>query len=285
MELTVLSGKGGTGKTMITVALAELFPQAVIADCDVDAPNLYLYYRGMDIAKESFTASHKAVIAKESCIGCGICDEVCRFAAIRDHTVDEANCEGCGACVLACPEKSIQLRPQKNADVFLTQTKRGVLSRAKMAVGSDGSGKLVSHLRKNAREYLDDATVMLLDGSPGIGCPVISSITGASMALIVTEPTLSGMEDFGRVLDLCEHFSIPAAVCVNKWDINPEVTDEIRRRCKERGIPVVGEIPFDTAVTDSINTLQPITSYPDSAACKAVLEMWDRLQEVIAQSK
>ena len=285
MELTVISGKGGTGKTMIAVALTQLCGNAVIADCDVDAPNLQLYYKGKDIRKESFTASHKAVVNERVCTGCGICDEICRFSAIQNHTVDEINCEGCGACALACPGKAIRLIPKKDADVFLTQTKEGMLSRAVMAVGSDGSGKLITQLRENARAFLEDERIMILDGSPGIGCPVIASTTAADLALVVTEPSLSGLADLKRVLELCEYFGIWAAVCINKYDINVAVTDQIETHCRDRGIPVVGEIPFDDTVLASINALRPITAYPDSAACGAVLRMWEKLKEIIAKIK
>lgn len=285
MELTIISGKGGTGKTMIAVALADLSGNAVKVDCDVDAPNLYLYYRGTDIEKEHFYASHKAVINQRFCTGCGICDAVCRFAAIEDHKIDEISCEGCGACALACPEKAITLKPQKNADVCLTSTAAGMLSRARMTAGSDGSGKLITRLRKNARKFSEINNITIIDGSPGIGCPVIASVTATDLVLAVAEPTLSGLEDFKRIVELCEHFGVQAAACINKHDINIGVTEEIKRHCREHGIPVVGEIPFDETVVRSINELKPITAYSESIACAAITKMWERLKDPIAEIK
>lgn len=282
MELTIISGKGGTGKTMIAVALTDLIGIAVKADCDVDAPNLYLYYPGRDISIESFSASYKAVINSHDCIGCGICDLVCQFGAIKDHRINELICEGCGACILACPKKTIRLMPQKDAYVYLTHTPSGMLSRAEMSVGSDGSGKLITQLRKNARRVMGVDSMVIIDGSPGIGCPVISSVTATDLALLVTEPTLSGLEDFKRVVELCRHFGIQAAACINKYDINTDVTEDIKRYCRDYDTPVVGEIPFDNTVVQSINELRPITAYPESAACAAILTMWKRLSKMIA---
>jgi len=192
MELTIISGKGGTGKTTVAVALADLNRRAVKADCDVDAPNLYLYYKGTDVEKEAFSGSKQAVVNERFCIDCGVCETVCRFEAITGHTVDPLACEGCGACAIACPQKAITMIPQHDADVILTETENGMLSRAEMAVGSEGSGKLITLLRKNARRVGTDGRWIIADGSPGVGCPVISSVTAANLVLIVTEPTLSG---------------------------------------------------------------------------------------------
>lgn len=280
MELTIISGKGGTGKTTVAVALSDLIQNAVKADCDVDAPNLYLYYKGEDVEREPFSASKKAVVDETLCIDCGACERVCRFGAIKGHAIDPFACEGCGACALVCPQKAIALEDQNDAQTVLTRTQSGILSRAEMAVGSEGSGKLVTLLRKNARKVKRTDEWIIADGSPGVGCPVIASITGADLVLIVTEPTLSGLEDFKRVAELCGHFRVKAAVCVNKFDINPEVTETIKAYCAGHGIPVAGEIPFDEAVPRSINELKPITDYEASPACRAVLKLWERLQTI-----
>ncbi|HRX57309.1 MAG TPA: ATP-binding protein [Eubacteriales bacterium] len=280
MELTIISGKGGTGKTTVAVALSDLIQNAVKADCDVDAPNLYLYYKGEDVEREPFSASKQAVVDETLCVDCGACESVCRFGAIAGHKIDPFACEGCGACALVCPQCAITLDDQNDAQIVLTQTQKGMLSRAEMAVGSEGSGKLVTLLRKNARRVRKAEEWIVADGSPGVGCPVIASITGADLVLIVTEPTLSGLEDFKRVAELCGHFNVQAAVCVNKFDINPEITETIQTYCAERGIPVAGKIPFDEAVPRSINELKPITAYKNSAAHEAVLELWGRLQEI-----
>ena len=281
MELTIISGKGGTGKTMIAVALASLSSNSVKADCDVDAPNLYLYYDGNDIKKESFYAAKKAIIDSRFCTHCGICSTVCQFGAINDNKVDQINCEGCGACALVCREKAITIKPQKSADIYLTKTSNGMLSRAKMTVGSDGSGKLITQLRKNARKYLEDHNILIIDGSPGIGCPVISSITATDLVLLVAEPTLSGIIDLKRVAELCRHFGIQTLVCINKCDINTKISEDIKKYCAQQGITLVGEIPFDDTVMKSINELKPITSFENSPAAIAVLGMWEKLEQII----
>lgn len=280
MELTILSGKGGTGKTMIAVALASLSSNSVKADCDVDASNLYLYYGGNDIKKESFYAAKKATIDNRFCTQCGLCLAVCRFDAIHDYKVDEINCEGCGACALICPEKAASIKPQKSADIFLTKTSNGMLSRAKMTVGSDGSGKLITQLRKNARKYLEDGNILIIDGSPGIGCPVISSVTAVDLVLLVAEPTLSGINDLKRVAELCRHFGVQTLVCINKYDINMKIAADIKNYCAEQSLTLVGEIPFDDTVMRSINELNPITYYVNSPACAAVKKMWENLKEI-----
>lgn len=281
MELTIISGKGGTGKTVLAVGLASLCCNSVKADCDVDAPNLYLYYRGNDIKKQSFYAVKKAMIESSFCTHCGRCESICRFGAIHDCMIDTANCEGCGACALVCPQKAISLVPEKSADIYLTKTPDGMLSRAGMTAGSDGSGKLITELRKNARKFSEDGNIQINDGSPGIGCPVISSITATDLVVLVAEPTLSGLNDLKRVAKLCRHFGIQTVVCINKSDINKKIAEEIKCYCLEQGLPVVGEIPFDDTVMQSINELKPITCYADSAACTAILKIWEKLKKII----
>lgn len=277
MELTIISGKGGTGKTTVAVALADLNQNAVKADCDVDAPNLYLYYKGEDVEREPFSGSKLAIVNEQLCVDCGACESVCRFGAITGHAVDPFACEGCGACALSCPQKAISLISQHDADVIMTKTDAGMLSRADMAVGSEGSGKLITLLRKNARKIAEKEQWIFADGSPGVGCAVISSVTAANLVLIVTEPTLSGLEDFKRVITLSEHFGIPSVVCINKFDLNADVTGQIYAYSTAHSIPVVGEIPFDETVPRSINELKPITHYKDSSAAKAIVRMWGKL--------
>lgn len=292
MELAVLSGKGGTGKTTIAIALSELAKDVINVDCDVDAPNLYLFCKGNDIRNENFIAGKKAVIHKEICKKCGKCIEVCKFSAIKNLKVNLFDCEGCGACKLVCPADAISLEDDKIADIFLTQLEKGVISRAEMKIGSDGSGKLISQLRKNARDLENSIDtknyisthkekIIIIDGSPGIGCPVISSMTGSNAVLIVAEPTKSGLKDLIRVAELCNHFNILTMICINKYDINNEVSTEIQEFAQKNNLAIVGKIPYDDTVIKSINELKPITSYDDSIAKNEIEKMWAKIKYII----
>jgi MinD superfamily P-loop ATPase len=281
MELVVLSGKGGTGKTTIATALSELAQDVVRIDCDVDAPNFYLFYNGEDIESKGFIGSKKAVMNEELCIKCGKCQDICRFDAIDDLKINSFLCEGCGACSLVCPQNAIVLEDEKIADTFITQLDKGIISRAEMEIGSDGSGKLITHLRKNGKAFNKDEKLVIIDGSPGIGCPVISSITGSDAVLIVTEPTKSGLEDLMRVVSLCQYFGIFTMVCINKHDINIEMSLEIQNFVNKQGLKFVGKIPYDDTVRKSINELKPITHYKESIANKAIEEIWTNVKESI----
>ncbi|KAI3346601.1 (4Fe-4S)-binding protein [Clostridium botulinum] len=280
MELVVLSGKGGTGKTTIATSLAELVGDVVRIDCDVDAPNFYMFYEGKDIEKTKFLGSKKATIDENLCIKCGKCESVCKFDAIKDFNINAFLCEGCGACTLVCPQKAINLEDEKTADTFVSELDRGIISRAEMEIGSDGSGKLISYLRKNGKKFNKDEKLIVVDGSPGIGCSVISSITGSDVALIVTEPTKSGLEDLMRVVALCEHFGIFTMVCINKFDINEDMSKNIENFIIEKNISLAGKVPYDDVVMKSINELKPIINYPDSIAGKAIKEMWTNIKRI-----
>jgi len=281
MVISVLSGKGGTGKTTIVAALSELAKNVIKVDCDVDAPNLYLFYKGMDVEKKDFYGGKKAKINKSLCIECEICEEVCKFGAIKNWTLDSFSCEGCGACTLVCPQNAIKLVDEKTADTFITNTEKGIISRAMMGIGSDGSGKLVTGLRKNAKSFKENNSIVILDGSPGIGCSVIASITDTDVALIVTEPTRSGLDDLKRILELAEHFETQVMICVNKYNINPDMTSQIENFVREKNLFVVGKIPFDKLVMKSVNTLKPITEFAESPARKAIEEMWVRMNSLM----
>lgn len=281
MELVVLSGKGGTGKTTIATSLAELAEDVVRIDCDVDAPNFYMFYKGQDIEKNEFIGGKKASIDESLCIKCGKCETVCRFYAIDDCKINSFSCEGCGACVLVCPQKAIALEDEKIANTYITNLDNGIISRAEMEIGSDGSGKLISYLRKNGRQFSAGEKLIISDGSPGIGCSVISSITGSDTILVVTEPTKSGLEDLMRVVALCEHFGVFTMICINKFDINEEMSDKIEEFIKKEGLALVGKIPYDDTVMKSINELKPIIYYEDSKASSAIKEMWQNIKNYI----
>jgi len=278
LELVVLSGKGGTGKTTIATAISELAKDVIRIDCDVDAPNLYLFYDGEDIEKNIFIGDKKAIIDESLCIKCGKCSAICRFNAIEDFTINPFACEGCGACVLVCPENAIKLKDEKTADTFITKLDKGIISRAEMGIGSDGSGKLITYLRKNGKKFKKNEELTIIDGSPGIGCAVIASITGSDAVLVVTEPTKSGLEDLMRVTTLCEHFGVFTMVCINKYDINEDMSKEIETFIEEKKLALVGKIPYDDMVMKSINELKPITFYKDSIAEKAIENMWDNMK-------
>lgn len=282
MELVVLSGKGGTGKTTIATALSELSQEVVRVDCDVDAPNFYLFYNGNNIEKSDFIGGKKALIDEELCIKCGECKVNCKFNAIEDFKINSFLCEGCGTCTLVCPKNAITLVDEKIAETFITELDNGILSRAEMEIGSEGSGKLITHLRKEAKKFNENDKLIIIDGSPGIGCPVISSITGSDVVLIVTEPTKSALEDLKRIVDLCEYFSVFIMVCINKYDINKEITLEIEYFIQNKKIKYVGKIPYDETVRKSINELKPITYYKDSQANKAIEDIWINIKSLIS---
>lgn len=285
MIISVLSGKGGTGKTTVVAALSELARKIIKVDCDVDAPNLYLFYKGIDMEKRNFYGGKKAKINKSLCNDCEICEEVCKYGAISKAIVDPFTCEGCGACTIVCPQHAISLIETKTADAYLTKTNKGIISRAVMNVGSDGSGKLVTYLRKNAKRYEEDNVLTIIDGSPGIGCSVIASITETDVVLIVTEPTKSGLDDLKRILELAERFDTLVMVCINKFDINLEMTSQIENYVNERNLILAGKIPFDRKVMESVNALKPITEYNDSPAKNAIVEMWVHMYSIMLETK
>ena len=283
-QLLILSGKGGTGKTTVAGALIELSQARAFADCDVDAPNLHLVMSQMSEAKKSdYYGFGKAVIDEAKCIRCGQCKEHCRFGAIKKKEnqyfeVEIFACEGCGVCVELCPVQALRMEDHVSGHLMLYQNDGKVFSTAELKMGSGASGKLVTAVKQQLVQESSDAELAIIDGSPGIGCPVIASISGVSMVLIVAEPTISGMHDMKRILDTAKHFGVSCAVCINKSDINPENTKEIRKYCRDLNIPVVGEIPFDETVIQAVNRCQSIASYPDSPAGKAVASIWETLE-------
>ncbi|MBU4261090.1 MAG: ATP-binding protein [Proteobacteria bacterium] len=286
--MLLLSGKGGTGKTSITGALAALMTNKVMADCDVDAADLHLILAPRLRQENEFGCGVEAEVDSALCNGCGTCVDLCHFhALVLDETARllPFSCEGCGVCSYFCPEQAITLRDKLSGHWFIADTDYGPLVHARLGIGEENSGKLVSMVKRQARELAEaqQADWLLVDGPPGIGCPAIASMSGANYVLLITEPTRSGLHDLLRVADLVRHFKIPCGVCINKWDLHPETSTMISQVCVEGGMELVGRIPFDTAVSESIVRGVPLLCYkPASPAASAVRAVWQSLQRVIS---
>lgn len=290
-EIAVISGKGGTGKTSITAALAVLAGNAVVADCDVDAADLHLVLQPGVKETREFVSGHEAVVRELDCRGCGLCQDYCRYDAVVETTaadgrkvfrVDPAACEGCGVCVRFCPVKAIDFPESHCGQWYISDARSGPMVHARLAPGAENSGKLVSRVRESAREQAETAgsPLVLVDGPPGIGCPVIAAVTGTKLVLVVVEPTLSGEHDMDRVLGLARHFNISAAVCVNKWDINPEIAQRIEDAARERGAEPLGRVAFDSAVTRAQVRGHTVVDEGGQAA-EDIRKLWERLRERI----
>jgi MinD superfamily P-loop ATPase len=280
-ELIVISGKGGTGKTSLLGAFASLATDKVLCDADVDAADLYLILEPEIRKRQDFQEGHRAVIDQDRCTECGLCRDLCRFHAISpEFKVDPIECEGCGVCVHFCPVEAIDFPIKTCGELFISETRCGPMVHARLGIAEDNSGKLVTLTRKEARELAKNRGLglILTDGPPGLACPVIASIAGATAVLIVTEPTLSGHHDMDRVVELANHFEIPASICVNKYDLNPDMTGVIEQYAKERGLPVLGRIPFDPVFTKAMVQNQTIIEYDGrSQAAQALTDIWEKV--------
>lgn len=286
-ELVVISGKGGTGKTSLAASLAVLAGNAVTADCDVDAADMHLLLKPQVLLKNEFISGHEAVIRQQDCTGCGICKDLCRFDAIVQghagsggdtYRVDPVSCEGCGVCVYFCPEKVIDFPERSCGHWMVSLTRCGPMVHARLGIAAENSGKLVSMVRREARRIAEEQghSMIIVDGPPGIGCPVIASLGGANMVLVVTEPTMSGEHDLERVLALARHFDVPAAVCVNKWDLNPAMTERIEEQAGHAGARLAGRIRYDTGVTRAqISGLTVVETESESA--RDISQVWKNI--------
>ena len=293
-ELVVCSGTGGTGKTSEVASIAALAKDFVMADCDVDAANLHLVLTPQKEQTTPFIAGHIAHIRAEDCTGCGECYSLCHFSSIdkiEDNVsgptfrVDPVACEGCGVCVHFCPVDAIDFPDSQCGEWSLSQTRFGTLVHAELGIGAENSGKLVSLVREQARLAAQraGAGLILIDGPPGIGCPVTAALTGTDLTLLVTEPSLSGLHDLKRVLDLADHFKVPALVCINKFDISPRLSLKIEEYCMERGVPVIGRIPYDSLVNDAqIAGLSLVEFAPDSEVARSITDIWRRVERRVA---
>ncbi len=291
-ELVVVSGKGGTGKTSLLASFAALARDAVLADCDVEAADLHLVVAPEVRERHEFRSGRKAVIQAEHCTACGVCLARCRFGAVERRTRENGEttfsiaplwCEGCAVCVRSCPAKAIDFLDYVCGEWYVSETRFGPMVHARLGVAAENSGKLVAVIRKEARRIAQERgkPFLLVDGPPGIGCPVIASLTGATAVLAVTEPTLSGEHDLDRVLELSRHFDLPAFVCVNRWDINPVATERIERRASEWKAHIVGRIAYDRIFTDAQIKGESVIERGDTPAARSIRQVWEGLCSMI----
>ncbi len=283
-EIVIISGKGGTGKTSIIAAFASLAENKVLCDADVDAADLHLIMNPKIKERHDFKSGHTAIINHDKCTQCNLCRDLCKWDAIsEDFVVDSIECEGCGVCWYFCPEKAIDSPVNTCGEWYLSDTRFGPMAHARLDIAEDNSGKLVSLIRQEGKKLAEEKNLDLLftDGPPGIGCPVIASLGGASAVLIVAEPTVSGRHDMERVAKLAAFFKIPAMVCVNKFDLNPGEGEDIEAFARKENITVMGRIPFDPAFTKAMVQGKTIVEFDgNSKGCVAVKNLWDELKRV-----
>ncbi|MBN1413886.1 MAG: 4Fe-4S binding protein [Bacteroidales bacterium] len=291
-EIVMLSGKGGTGKTSITASLAALAENAVFADCDVDAADLHLLLSPVIYQHEKFTSGAKAEINSEKCTACRLCKELCRFNAIevKDniYQIDEYACEGCGLCVEACPVKAISINRYENNQLFFSNCRFGPMIYGKLGIAEENSGRLVSKIRQYAKETAlkNKARYILIDGPPGIGCPVISSVTGTDLVVAITEPTLSGWHDLQRLIEMIGRFRTPVQVIINKYDLNEDMTSTIETRLKSEGIPILGKIPYDDAMVYALlDSKTMIEAEPQGTITNELKKIWNTITSIIYEPK
>jgi MinD superfamily P-loop ATPase len=287
-QLVILSGKGGTGKTVLSACFAALASNKVMADCDVDAANLYLLLHPEIQETHPFFGMNKARIETEKCTACGQCVEICRFEAIHqkqtgDFWVDRISCESCGVCSLICPAEAIPMEKNQSGEWYVSRTSYGPFVHAKLGIGEENSGKLVTEVRKIAKELAEAKQMewVIIDGPPGIGCPVIASLSGSNLVLIVTEPTPSGIHDMKRVVQVARHFGIKTACCINKHDLNESNSRQIQAWCEKTSVPLIGKIPYDDSVTASMMRGKPLVEYTDNLTTEAIKNCWENLKQYL----
>jgi MinD superfamily P-loop ATPase len=285
-EIVILSGKGGTGKTSLSAAFAMLNTNTIVADCDVDAANLHLILNPVNYFERNFTTGHTAVIDSKTCTNCGLCIDYCRFDAISFQqgkvTISEISCDGCKLCSRICPSHSIQMIPSDKSRWYAGNYRNGKMVHARLSPGEENSGKLVNVVRENARKTAQENCweTIIIDGPPGTGCPVISSVTGTNKAIIVTEPTNSGFHDMKRVLEITANFQVKSYVVINKYDLNKSISGRIESWCNENNIPVAGKIPFDEQIVEAMINCQSITEWkPESDVSKEIISIWKQINQ------
>ena len=280
-QIVVISGKGGTGKTVITGAFAALAKNHVMADCDVDAADLHLLLQPKIKFRQDFRSGLSAVIDKKICQQCGKCIAACRFNAISDSfVIDHVSCEGCAFCSHICPAGAIKMEENLAGEWFISQTRFGPMVHAKLGIAQENSGKLVSLVRKQAKELAlkINCDWVIIDGAPGIGCPVIASLSGIDCAVVVTEPTLSGLHDALRVIEVTKHFNVPSQLIINKFDLNPDMSEKIEDHCAKNGILLIGKVRFDKIVVEAMVEGKTIMEYKDTPVKDEIRGIWEKLQ-------
>lgn len=281
-QIVVASGKGGTGKTSIVASFASL-TKAVFADCDVDAPNLHLILKPEIIEKIPYEGMEVAEINVEECIKCGACQKACRFDAIKNFRVVNEKCEGCGVCMLVCPVNAIEMKKRLNGYVHVANTRFGEFVYGLLIPGEEASGKLVALVRQKAKEIAErkDKNLIIIDAPAGIGCPVIASLSGTDLAVIIAEPTMAAIHDMERILEVAKHFKVKAVVCINKYDINEEMMKKIEEYCRERGIEIIGKIPFNRKFTEAMVKEKNIVEY-DQELADLMKKIWEKIEDMIS---
>ncbi|MHA1577222.1 MAG: ATP-binding protein [Candidatus Thorarchaeota archaeon] len=282
-EIAIISGKGGTGKTTVSAAFITISGNVVVADCDVDAPNLHIILQPNVLQTDDFISSKVAIINEDACTKCGLCQEVCRFDAVEIPDIDLIKCEGCGVCAYVCPEKAIDMQEKVSGHVFKSETKFGPMSHAKLLPGEGNSGKLVTEVRRHSIEMARENghEIIIIDGSPGIGCSVIATLAGTGFGIIVTEPTLSGIHDMKRILTLLMQFKVKPVVIINKYDLNLENTKYIEYYCQMHNIEILGKLAFDRIIPESIVACKSLPEYaPNHELTKSLVGMWKRVIEI-----
>jgi len=285
-QIVIISGKGGTGKTVLAAAFTTLAQNRVTADCDVDAANLHLLLKPRIRATYLLRCGTTAWINPEICIGCATCVDICRFGAAQGHgSIDSIACEGCGFCKWVCPAGAIEMKEQVSGDWYVSESRFGRFVHGRLGIAEENSGKMVDAIRQRAVEEAGKSRTewIIVDGSPGIGCPVIASLTGSDYALVVTEPTRAGIHDADRVMSVAKNFKIPVGVIVNKYDLNPEMTLEIEKFCTSRGVQMLGKIKFHESVVTAMIEGKTVLEYSDQTLRNEIVDIWNRIQSAVTQ--
>ncbi len=284
-QIVVISGKGGTGKTILTACFAALAERKVLVDCDVDAADLHLLLHPVTRERHEFKSSQAAYIEPARCSKCGLCIDLCRFEAIGSNfVVEPVSCEGCGLCSRVCPVDAVSMEDRLSGEWFVSDTRYGPFVHARLGIAEANSGKLVTLIRQAAKAMAerDNMDYVIIDGPPGIGCPVIASLADTDLALVVTEPTVSGIHDLLRIIDLTCHFQIPAGVVINKFDLNSDKSGEIGKLCGSSGIEIMGEIPFSAEVPRSLVKGVPFVEFSRDPVAHEITSAWNKVASVLA---